>query len=206
MIRVSHLSKYFGKRCIINNLTYEFNFGLIHGVIGQSGSGKSTLLNILGLLDTDYKGEITVLDTNYSDLNKREKEKFIRENISYLFQNYALIDDLTVEENLHLVSTDKNDILQALNTVGLSDLLMKVPVYTLSGGEQQRVALARCILKSSIIVLADEPTGNLDNLNRDTVMRILKSLVDSNKCVIIVSHDESIIAECDAVLKINVLE
>ena len=206
MIKVENLEKSFDNKEIIKNFNYEFLDGKITAIVGKSGCGKTTLLNILGLLDTDYKGKDLydgVLITNESQRNE-----FIRNNINYLFQNYALIDNETVEQNLLLAleyeklskNVKKEKINEALELVDLNEFNDK-KIFTLSGGEQQRVALARVILKKGNIILADEPTGNLDVENTDKVMKILKKLKEDGKLIIIVTHSLSLANECDDVIR-----
>lgn len=206
MIKVENLEKSFDNKDIIKNFNYEFLDGKMTAIVGKSGCGKTTLLNILGLLDTDYKGKVLydgVLITNESQRNE-----FIRNNINYLFQNYALIDNETVEQNLLLAleyeklskNVKKKKINEALELVDLNEFNDK-KIFTLSGGEQQRVALARVILKKGNIILADEPTGNLDVENTDKVMKILKKLKEDGKLIIIVTHSLSLADECDDVIR-----
>ncbi len=206
MIKVENLEKSFDNKEIIKNFNYEFLDGKITAIVGKSGCGKTTLLNILGLLDTDYKGKVLydgVLITNESQRNE-----FIRNNINYLFQNYALIDNETVEQNLLLAleyeklskNVKKEKINEALELVDLNEFNDK-KIFALSGGEQQRVALARVILKKGNIILADEPTGNLDVENTDKVMKILKKLKEDGKLIIIVTHSLSLANECDDVIR-----
>lgn len=206
MIKVENLEKSFDNKDIIKNFNYEFLDGKMTAIVGKSGCGKTTLLNILGLLDTDYKGKVLydgVLITNES-----QKNEFIRNNINYLFQNYALIDNETVEQNLLLAleyeklskNVKKEKINEALKLVDLNEFNDK-KIFTLSGGEQQRVALARVILKKGNIILADEPTGNLDVENTDKVMKILKKLKEDGKLIIIVTHSLSLANECDDVIR-----
>lgn len=206
MIKVENLEKSFDNKEIIKNFNYEFLDGKITAIVGKSGCGKTTLLNILGLLDTDYKGKVLydgVLITNESQRNE-----FIRNNINYLFQNYVLIDNETVEQNLLLAleyeklskNVKKEKINEALELVDLNEFNDK-KIFTLSGGEQQRVALARVILKKGNIILADEPTGNLDVENTDKVMKILKKLKEDGKLIIIVTHSLSLANECDDVIR-----
>lgn len=206
MIKVENLEKSFGNKNIIKDFNYEFLDGKMTAIVGKSGCGKTTLLNILGLIDIDYKGK--VLYDGVLITNEKQRNEFIRNNINYLFQNYALIDDETVEQNLLLAleyeKLSKNEKKKKINqTLGLVDLneFNDKKVFTLSGGEQQRVALARVILKKGNIILADEPTGNLDVENTDKVMEILKKLKKEGKLIIIVTHSSSLANECDDVIK-----
>lgn len=203
MIRINKLSKKFNDDYVFENFSEEIDENEMVAVVGKSGCGKSTFLNLLGLIDCDFEGQIYYDDINIKNLNKSNRNKFIRLNISYLFQNYALIDDVTVFENLILAlhytkqgKDQKNKLItDTLRRVNLEDKINK-KIYTLSGGEQQRVALARTLLKPCKIVLADEPTGNLDNANRDQVLKILKEMNKDGKTVIIVTHDEYIANQC----------
>lgn len=209
MIEIKNVTKSYGSKTVLNKLSYIFDEGKMIGVYGQSGCGKSTLLNILGLLDFDYEGDVIVNGVSTKKLKRKEIDKLVRENINYLFQNYALIDDISVEENLLVVlkytklskSEKINKIEKVLDDLSIKPLL-KNKVYTLSGGEQQRVALARIMLKKGNIVLADEPTGNLDVDNRDVVLSILKDLKQKGSTVIIVSHDYSLLEECDELINL----
>ncbi len=209
MIEIKKLNKSFGDRKIFKNFNCKFEDGLITAIIGPSGCGKSTLLNIIGLLDADFDGELIYNDCNLSRIKEKQRDRYRRETINYLFQNYALIDDETVQENLLLaLEYDKisklekikriNKVLKHLN---LNDYNNK-KVFTLSGGEQQRVALARVMLKSGNVILADEPTGNLDDKNSNIVMNILKEFKDSGKTVIIVTHNNCIAKMCDQIIKL----
>lgn len=209
MIEIRNVTKSYGSKVVLDKLSYVFEEGKMIGVYGQSGCGKSTLLNILGLLDFDYEGDVIVNGVSTKKLKGKEIDKLVRENINYLFQNYALIDDISVEENLLVVlkytklskSEKLNKIEKVLDDLSIRSLL-KNKVYTLSGGEQQRVALARIMLKKGNIVLADEPTGNLDVDNRDVVLSILKDLKQKGSTVIIVSHDHSLLEECDELINL----
>lgn len=210
MIEIKKIGKKFGDKVVFTNLSYTINDGKMIAIVGPSGCGKSTLLNILGLLDTDYSGEVLYDGQLLSKASEKKRDEYIRNNINYLFQNYALIETATVEENLMLAleyeKLTKNEKIQKINKslelVGLKDFNKK-SVFTLSGGEQQRVALARIILKRGNIVLADEPTGNLDRNNSNKVMEILKALQKQGRTIIIVTHDESLAAQCDDIIRLS---
>lgn len=207
MIKIENLNKSFGEKEVIKNFNYEIPDGTMVAITGKSGCGKSTLLNILGLLDVDYDGKVLYDGIQMSKEKEKKRNEYIRNNINYLFQNYALIDTDTVYENLLLAleyekiskTEKKNMIDNALSLVNLNDYNNK-KIFTLSGGEQQRVALARIILKRGNIILADEPTGNLDKENSEKVIKILKKLKKEGRTIIIVTHDESIANQCDDVI------
>jgi putative ABC transport system ATP-binding protein len=207
MIEIINMSKSFDKKIIFKDFNYKIHDGTMLAIVGKSGSGKSTLLNILGLLDHNYEGDILYDSVNISKGKKRKIIEYIRNNINYLFQNYALIENETVEYNLLLAleyeqisKKEKNvRITNVLKSVDLSDYNNK-KIYTLSGGEQQRVALARIMLKRGNVILADEPTGNLDYNNTFKVIDILKSFKKEGKMVIIVTHNENIAKECDEII------
>ena len=207
MIELKKVSKSFGEKIIFTDLSYKINNGEFVAIVGKSGCGKSTLLNIIGLLDFDYTGEVLFNGKDVAMLKEKQVNEYIRNNINYLFQNYALIDDESVEYNLLLaleyekipLKEKKEKVSEALDKVGLASYNNK-KVYTLSGGEQQRVALARIMLKKGDIILADEPTGNLDNSNARKVMSILKQLNKQGKTIIMVTHNEQLAQEGDAIL------
>ncbi len=209
MIKIKNLNKSFGEKQVFTNFNCNIKDGFMTAIIGKSGSGKSTLLNMIGLLDLDYQGEILYDDVNIKKLKDNKQVEFIRNNINYLFQNYALIDNETVEQNL-LLALAYEKINKAEKITKINEVLTKVDlanfnnkkIYTLSGGEQQRIALARTILKKGNIILADEPTGNLDEINKEIVLKILKELKSLGKTIIIVTHDLSIAHECDEVIEL----
>ena len=209
MIEIKNLNKSFKENQVFINFNCQIKDGFMTAIIGKSGSGKSTLLNMIGLLDLDYQGEILYDNINIKNLKENKQTEFIRNNINYLFQNYALIDNETVEQNLLLTlayeKISKKEKLNKINTVltkvGLDNFNDK-KIYTLSGGEQQRIALARTIIKKGNIILADEPTGNLDEENKNQVLNILKELKNLGKTIIIVTHDLSIANECDEIIKL----
>lgn len=209
MIEINKLNKSFGDTIIFEDFSYKIIDGSMIAIVGKSGCGKSTLLNIIGLLDFDYEGQILYDGNTFSKKNEKQKSKYIRDNINYLFQNYALIDNETVETNLLLAleyekmdrATKKKKINEVLKRVDLENYSNK-KVYTLSGGEQQRIALARIMLKKGNIVLADEPTGNLDVENSKQVIKILKELQKEGKTIIVVTHSEEIAKQCDEIIKL----
>ncbi|MEG2289308.1 MAG: ATP-binding cassette domain-containing protein [Clostridium sp.] len=192
MIEIKNLSKKFDDKTIFSdfNLTIEDGDFIIFS--GPSGCGKTTLLNMIGAIEKIDNGEIIVDGVDIK--NKRNQLNYFRTKIGFLFQNFALVDNKTVKDNLKFIRKDCKTTLsieEALNIVGLEEKLNK-KVYTLSGGEQQRVALARLMLKKCDVILADEPTGSLDKKNAEAVLNILKQLNKQGKTIILVTHDEDI--------------
>ena len=194
MIKLENVCKTFSNREIIKDLSLEIKDGEFIVITGKSGSGKTTLLNILGLLEKADQGVVTIDGT--SKFGNKEKTLFYRNKAGYLFQNFALVDNETVKNNLKVALTYRKlpkkewqqHIEQALEYVGLPGYANK-KIYQLSGGEQQRIALARIMLKEPTYVFADEPTGNLDMENRNIVLEHLKNFKEKGCTVIIVTHD-----------------
>jgi putative ABC transport system ATP-binding protein len=211
VIKIDHLKKRIGERVLFDDLNVSIQKGEMVAITGKSGSGKTTLLNILGLLDREFQGHVALYHENEA-LNLKNADNIRRLYLGYLFQNFALIDDESVEDNLKLAlkytrlsSKEKTiAIEQSLMDVGLLNL-GKRKVYELSGGEQQRVAVARLILKPSTIILADEPTGSLDRENRDSILNLLKKLQLQGKTVIIVTHDVDVADFCDRKINISLI-
>ncbi|MEQ6077377.1 ABC transporter ATP-binding protein [Bacillus subtilis] len=198
MIEIKNMNKSFNERKIFENLNLVIEPGEFIGIIGKSGKGKTTLLNIIGTLEKADSGSIKVLDR---DINrKRNKRYLLRHHLGFIFQNYALIDNASVNENLEIALKHKKMNRQqkrtamssALKEVGL-DNYGKEKVHTLSGGEQQRVAIARLLLKNPTLILADEPTGSLDTENRDIIISLFQKLHKQEKTIIMVTHDKELI-------------
>lgn len=210
MISINNLTKKYNDKIIFDKFKCIIKTNEFVCIVGASGCGKSTLLNIIGQIDTDYDGELIIDGNHMSKLSNKEREKFIRNNINYLFQNFALIDSMTVEENLMIgleytkksKQEKKDDINKALAKVGLSNYENK-KVFTLSGGEQQRVALARIMVKPGNIILADEPTGNLDSKNSELVIDILKKLQKDGKTVVVVTHSNEFSKVGDRIINLK---
>jgi len=192
MIVGKNIVKHFDELVLFDGIDFFIDDGDFVCFSGASGKGKTTLLNIIGLIEPYDNGDLIINGVRYS--SNRQKLEYYRTQVGFLFQNFALIDNKTVEKNLELVSLKNRTNLtipQVLDKVGLSDKIDN-KVYTLSGGEQQRVALARLFLKKCNIILADEPTGSLDAENAQAIMEILMELNREGKTVIMVSHDEKI--------------
>lgn len=207
-IELNNITKSFNKKTILNEFSLKVKEGEMVAITGGSGSGKTTLLNIIGLIEKSDSGQVNIFDMNNIHPNTKKAEIAIRKYIGYLFQNFALIDNETVEENLKigLKYTNKKEnkkilIKNALKEVGLEGY-EKRKVFELSGGEQQRVAIARIMLKPSKLILADEPTGSLDSINRNIVIELLKKIHESGKTVLIVTHDDYVANQCQRIISI----
>lgn len=192
MIQIQGVSKTFEGKSLFENLSLQIETGDFVVFSGPSGCGKTTLLNMVGSLEPLDAGQILVDGQDIT--KKRNQLDYFRTKIGFLFQNFALVDHKTVRQNLEIVQKRYRagrTIEEVLSAVGLKEKVDK-KVYMLSGGEQQRVALARLMLKKCDIILADEPTGSLDQANAERVMTILQELNASGKTVILVTHDEAI--------------
>lgn len=202
MIEIQNLCKRFDDKVLFDNYNYSINDSDFVVFCGESGCGKTTLLNMIGCLEKPDSGSIVIDGIDIWKMkNKRE---LFSDKLGFLFQNFALLENRTVAGNLEIIqkkSRTKTSIEEALSAVGLADR-MNTRVYKLSGGEQQRVALARLMLKKCDVILADEPTGSLDNVNADIVMDILHRLNEGGKTVILVTHSEKIISSEEKVVKL----
>lgn len=173
-----------------------------YAFLGESGSGKSTLLNILGLLLKPEEGEVSYFGKKVTFRDERECEKLRRDYLAFVFQDYNLVEELSVKDNLALIENNPENIVSALERCSISHL-MNLPVASLSGGERQRVSIARALLKKSKILLTDEPTGNLDKDNASSVFSLLKE-ISKSQIVIIVTHDEERAKSfCDAIFRLD---
>lgn len=210
-IELNNISKAYGNRKIIDDLSFSIDENEIVAIVGKSGSGKSTLLNMIGLLETYDSGEILLKGEKLPNLNSKEATLLRRNEINYLFQTNALISEKTVRENL-LLAMEYVDIKDEEKFEKISEVLDRLDILdiidqkanTVSGGEAQRVALARCILKLGDLILADEPTGSLDPRMSDEVFSLLLSLRNNyNKTILIVTHDMDMAKKCDRMIDIN---
>ncbi|WP_317334320.1 ABC transporter ATP-binding protein [Streptococcus orisratti] len=207
MIVIEQLTKTFGQRKIFSNTTLQFEDGKVYALVGSSGCGKTTLLNILAKLETYDSGKISYEGT---DLREIKSRVFFRDYLGYLFQNFGLLESQTIQENLDLglvgkkISKTERRALQkqAIETVGLGYLDLSQKIFELSGGEAQRVALAKIILKDPPLIFADEPTAALDSKTSEEIMKILLSLRKSERIIIIATHNPRIWELADEVVDI----
>ncbi|MFI0410789.1 ATP-binding cassette domain-containing protein [Actinomadura sp. 3N508] len=204
MIAIKSLSKTFGRRTLWSGLDLTVGVGEMLAVTGPSGSGKSTLLNCIGLLESPTSGQILYDGADITRFGRRAARRFRRDVLGYLFQSYALIENATVTDNLDIVSASRRDRRSrhrdALERVGLAGR-EKEKIHHLSGGEQQRVALARLLVKRPPLILADEPTGALDYPNAVVVIDTLRQLSHTGSAVIIATHSGYIKGRCDTVFE-----
>lgn len=202
MIQLQALSKKFNKKVIFEDVTLVFEPNKSYALVGQSGSGKSTLLNAIGRLEKPTSGAITLDNKNIWDIKEKT---FFKRCLGYVFQNYALLDHQTVLDNLKIVNRDRAQIKAVLEQVGLNQSYLKAKIFELSGGQAQRVAIARMALKEKKVILADEPTGDLDDKTGSEIIDILLGMVSANTYVIIATHDPKVYSRVDEVIDITQL-
>ena len=196
-IDLLNVSKSFGSKKIFTDLNLKFESGKSYALIGGSGSGKSTLLNIIGRLEKIDSGNVLV---DKQDIWKIKERTFFKNTVGYVFQNYSLIENKTVYDNLKLITKDKKTITDVLEKVGLSSDYLHQKIYELSGGQAQRVAIARMLMKPRKIILADEPTGALDGEIGKEIIRLLLNERDEEKYVIIATHDPAVYNKVDVII------
>lgn len=214
MIELKNIKKDYSSGKVVTSALKNVNLRIEDGeyvaVMGASGSGKSTLLNILGGLDKISQGTYFYNDINVGAMNNKELNRFRKEHISFIFQNYALMNFYTVYENTEVPliargirkKERKSMVEKALTDVGIIDLAKKTP-SEISGGEKQRCAIARALVSDNDIILADEPTGSLDKTNGKNIMDIFDKLKEQHKTIILVTHDEFISEYADRIVRIE---
>lgn len=213
ILKTSNLKKYYGNGenlvKAIDNANIDIKEGEFVAIVGKSGSGKSTLLHMMGGLDNPTEGKVYINDKDIFSLKEEELAIFRRRNIGFIFQNFNLIPSLNVWENITLpVGLDGKEInkpfvTDIINSLGLESKVDALP-NTLSGGQQQRVAIARAIAAKPAIILADEPTGNLDSKTEEEVLTLLKmSAKKYNQTIVMITHDEGIAQMADRVINIE---
>ena len=213
MIKITDLSKVFRTEEIettaLNGVSFEIKDGEFVAIMGPSGCGKSTLLNIMGLLDNPSGGSYKLLGSEVGQLKEKERTKFRKGNIGFVFQSFNLIDELNVYENVELplrylnisASERKVKVTEILKRMGISHRAKHFP-QQLSGGQQQRVAIARAVVSSPKLILADEPTGNLDSKNGKEVMDLLAELNAEGTTIVMVTHSQKDAAVAQRVINL----
>ncbi len=204
IIKISHLCKNFGEVKALQDINFSLLQGQWLAIMGPSGSGKSTLLNILSLMDEQSSGEYFLDGTNVQNLDESAKIKIRREKIGLIFQQFHLIPYLNALENVMLAqfyhsSVDEEDARAVLEKVGLAHRLKHLP-SELSGGEQQRLCIARALINNPELLLADEPTGNLDEANEKIVLDLLKQLKNEGKTIVLITHNETLGKQADTMM------
>lgn len=209
MISVNGVTKSFGNHTLWSNLSLTVARGQMVALIGPSGSGKSTLLNCLGTLEPVDSGAIVIGGNDITKFRAGAQRRLRRDVLGYLFQNYALIENATVAFNLAVAATasgrrsrDRDAFEAVLRRVGLGGRGNEM-VHRLSGGEQQRVALARLLVKKPTVVLADEPTGALDSDNAIMVISVLRQLAQAGCAVVIATHNKHVESNCDSTVDLG---
>ena len=213
ILKVEHLSKTYGTREAkveaLKDACFSLQKGEFAAVVGESGSGKSTLLNCVGGLDTPTAGKVLLDGQNLFAMKENKRTVFRRQNIGFIFQSFQLIPELNVEQNiifpilLDYQKPDKKRVDEILEVLGLSDRRHHLPGQ-LSGGQQQRVAIGRALIMRPMLVLADEPTGNLDSKNSQDVMDLLmKASRYYQQTILMITHNENLTANVDRVLKVR---
>ncbi|EIX0252329.1 ABC transporter ATP-binding protein [Campylobacter coli] len=204
LIKINNLNKEFGKVKALNNINLSVYEGEWLAIMGPSGSGKSTLLNILSLMDDPSSGKYILDNEDLEQINEEQKITLRREKIGLIFQQFHLIPYLSALENVMLSqyyhsSVDEEDAKAVLEKVGLSHRLSHLPSQ-LSGGEQQRVCIARALINNPEILLADEPTGNLDEANEKIVLQTLQKLKNEGKTIVLITHNPELAKFADRTL------
>lgn len=212
MIKIEHLAKSFGERTVFQDINLQFAAGKVYALIGNSGCGKTTLLNILAKLESYEKGSISI-SYRGQELKQIKSHHFFKNELGYLFQNYGLLENETIAANLELgligqkwtKQEKKKREEEVLEKVGLNYLTLDQKIYELSGGEAQRVALAKVILKDPPLILADELTAALDPETSQEIMNLLLSLKKPDRLIIFATHNPVIWEKADEVIRLNTI-
>lgn len=207
-IQLENVTKKFDKHVIFEDFSVNFNAGNIYALKGPSGSGKSTILNMIAKFDVEYSGNIKYNDNN---IRQVKKKNYYKKDMGYLFQNYALLEEDTVYKNLKLGFTKKENknntrqiMIKALKAVNLDETYLYRHVYELSGGEQQRIAIARLYIKKPKIILIDEPTAALDDITSvDILNNVLTKMLSDNTVMIVASHDQIVFEWADVIIDVE---
>lgn len=211
VLSLKNITKSYGSGRVLHDLSLEVSEGEFVAVTGPSGSGKSTLLNIIGLIDQSDSGDVQIFDRKNPSPSSRASRMLRQKSIGYIFQDFGLIPDKSVEYNIKLVlpvpyEKQINDkISKVLSAFDLHDYEKKLAAQC-SGGEQQRIALCRLLLKPCSLILADEPTGSLDEKNAQRIGRLFQMMASKVKTIIMVTHDPKMAAMADRVLRLEDLD
>ena len=199
-LELVNFSKRYGKKIVIDHITLTFEAGKSYALVGVSGSGKTTLLNSIGRLEKIQSGKIRLDGEDIWEISERT---FFRDYLGYVFQSYSLLENKTVKQNLKLVETNQTKVVETLEKVGLDATYLAAKIYELSGGQAQRVAIARMLLKAKKIILADEPTGALDKQTGDEIVTLLLNEAKADQYVIIATHDPDVYNRVDVVIDVT---
>lgn len=211
IIQIKNLSKKYDSQMALQNINFNIKKGEICAIIGNSGCGKSTLLKIIGLLDNDFEGIILFEDQDISKISTNNKRSIRKYKIGFVYQFHFLIPELTIAQNIALSlslhntkpSVKKEKIISLLNKINLLNKIDNFP-YELSGGEKQRVAIARALAHNPAIIIADEPTGNLDvNNTKNTFQLLINMAKNNNTTIIIATHNNKIAEQCDKIINLT---
>lgn len=214
MIKLEHIYKYYdtgGTRLnVLDDISFSIDAGEFVAIMGPSGSGKSTLINLLGFIDRNFEGDYLFNGREIANFEDEELSVIRNRSVGFVFQNFSLIENLTVAENVELPllyngakhNETQKKVAEALARVGLADKLNQLPKQ-LSGGQQQRVAIARALINQPSFIIADEPTGALDTHTTEEIMQLFKQLNDEGVTIILVTHDPETVVYCDRLLKIR---
>ena len=210
MIDAKNINVKFGKRQILKDLNFKVNKGEYISIIGKSGAGKSTLLNVISTLEKEYSGNVFYQNKDIRDYNDVEISKLRNKKIGFIFQNFNLLEDFTVIENImlpgRLTKIDEMELKKkALELINKFELDLTINQYPneLSGGEKQRVAIARALINKPKIIFADEPTGNLDSRMSIEISNILSKLNQEGQTIVMVTHNEELAKSSNKILELN---
>ena len=206
MIELLDISKSFGDKKVLSNLSLSINDNEYLCITGESGTGKTTLLNIIGLLEKPDTGKVIINGKEY--FKQKDIRELRRNFFGYVFQDFLLLSEKTVEKNIRLSeygsnNNDSKRVNEVISKVGLDSSYLNMKVGYLSGGEQQKVSLARVLFKHFELILADEPTGNLDYKNKMDIINIFREIKISGKTIICVTHDKDVAESADRVISLT---
>lgn len=211
LLQATHLSKSYGNLQVLKDVSLQIDKGSFVAIVGPSGAGKSTLLHILGLLDTPNKGSVQIMDTVLEQLSSKKQAAFRNKNIGFVFQSHHLLPEFTALENVAMplwIAGQAKELAQkeaaeVLKKVGLAHRMDHKPA-ALSGGEQQRVAVARALVQKPLIIFADEPTGNLDTATAESINQLFLELVSQYQLTfVVVTHNEQLASLASRVLSMK---